>query len=214
MRNANREPLISSPEDIMEDEFEQRLLQPILNQKGGFSHTKITAMEEAVKETIEDLQRKFREEGNSWTRNRGRYKLKINRHREFGSLCGYVGVMRGHPMWGKTYQDDEVDLRCHGGITYSASCFPMERDNQTQDYWVFGFDTAHAGDLNLVGIKPMYEMYKQNKDPSCLMLATNHVPKLNKNNLFGGEVYRDMVYVKKEVKSLYKQLKALEKTKT
>lgn len=37
-----------------------------------------------------------------------------------GALCGYVGVPEGHPMYRKHY--DEVDVRAHGGLTFSDMC--------------------------------------------------------------------------------------------
>lgn len=52
---------------------------------------------------------------------------------------GYVGVKRGHPLYGKHYTD--VNVQVHGGLTFS--------DQETingEDYWIFGFDTVHHRD--------------------------------------------------------------------
>ena len=78
---------------------------------------------------------------------------------------GYVAVPKSHPLFGKEYIDsDEVsDIAIHGGITYSeglALSFltplpDVHPDDLTEfeyaqknpdDYWVFGFDTAHWQD--------------------------------------------------------------------
>lgn len=53
-----------------------------------------------------------------------------------GHLCGYLHIPRGHALWGKHYNDIDVDV--HGGLTYSQ---PEGED------WVIGFDCAHLGDL-------------------------------------------------------------------
>ena len=52
-----------------------------------------------------------------------------------GHRCGYVGVPEGHPMYGKHY--DEVDVDVHGGLTYS---------NDEDGLWTFGYDCGHWDD--------------------------------------------------------------------
>jgi hypothetical protein len=52
-----------------------------------------------------------------------------------GHRCGYVSVPAGHPMFGKHYDDVEVNV--HGGLTYAA-----EEDG----LWCFGYDCAHWDD--------------------------------------------------------------------
>lgn len=37
-----------------------------------------------------------------------------------GHWCGYVGVPKGHPAYGKGY--DDVDVQVHGGLTFSDMC--------------------------------------------------------------------------------------------
>jgi hypothetical protein len=62
---------------------------------------------------------------------------------------GYVVIFKGHPMYGKHY--DEVPVDVHGGLTFSESVnsvignFP-ELTEEMKDGWVFGFDTAHYND--------------------------------------------------------------------
>jgi hypothetical protein len=113
----------------------------------------------------------------SWIDSRTKLNCAIIRHDHFGTLCGYVAVEPGHPLHGKHYaeyikppkgwgdntvigrdfgvldifvaaMDDErpedqypvsMVLPAHGGIGYSAE--------DTEGFWWFGFDCAHAGDL-------------------------------------------------------------------
>ena len=54
-----------------------------------------------------------------------------------GLYNGYVAVPKGHPWFGKSY-DDLMHLDVHGGITYS--------ETESEDWHVVGFDTCHYGD--------------------------------------------------------------------
>lgn len=56
-----------------------------------------------------------------------------------GALNGYVGVPKGHPLFGAAYDDVNVDV--HGGLTF-AGYLPMDRKN-----WYLGFDCAHFMDF-------------------------------------------------------------------
>lgn len=51
--------------------------------------------------------------------------------------CGYVGVQKGHPDYGKSYDDVDVDV--HGGLTYGEQ-------GEDNFYWL-GFDCAYSGDF-------------------------------------------------------------------
>ena len=79
-----------------------------------------------------------------WTQEPSGYKCRIKRNPITGTLCGYVGIPKGHRFWGIGYEDSHVELSeikvdVHGGLTYSA-----EGDD---GYWYFGFDTAHMDDF-------------------------------------------------------------------
>lgn len=41
-----------------------------------------------------------------------------------GNWCGYVGVPATHPLHGKHYDANGVDVRVHGGLTFSEACTP------------------------------------------------------------------------------------------
>jgi hypothetical protein len=94
-----------------------------------------------------------------------------------GSLCGYVGVSQGHPLYGVDYsqhcpecvqkQEETEDyvycehtpetlLNVHGGITFASFCAEGEEEDrichivepgEDDKVWWLGFDTAHAGDV-------------------------------------------------------------------
>ena len=71
-----------------------------------------------------------------------------------GTLCGYVGVPKGHPWYRREY--DDVPASCHGGLTFSDSCQSHkdesvgvchpESDAAHSDVWWIGFDCGHLGD--------------------------------------------------------------------
>lgn len=106
-----------------------------------------------------------------------------------GALCGYVGIGRSHPYYGKTYLDIERDIEVHGGLTYSDFCVENQKEHgichitepgEEEPLWWFGFDCAHAGDL-----------------------CPSYVPSYR----FGEDRYRGISYVKREINRLAKQLK-------
>ena len=100
-----------------------------------------------------------------------------------GALCGYVGVTRAHPLYGRHYRN--VDLDVHGGLTFSNGC---DHENEStgichvpsagepDNVWWFGFDCAHAFDA---------------------------LPKIRQYQM-GDEAYRDVVYVTAECPVLAK----------
>lgn len=108
-----------------------------------------------------------------------------------GALCGYVGVYRDHPAYGKDYED--VDVQVHGGLTFAAKCQEHDPEGichvpepgRDGDVWWLGFDCAHAYDL---------------------MPVTFSYPDYT---VFQGDVYRDINYVTAECESLALQLSEL-----
>lgn len=71
-----------------------------------------------------------------------------------GTLNGYVGIAKGHPLCGVEYnthdqtvlggQTPESYFWVHGGITYSGKECPDYKDKKSA--WWYGFDTNHAMD--------------------------------------------------------------------
>ena len=73
---------------------------------------------------------------------------RILQHQTLLHLNGYVAVPRGHPFWGKHYDDIDDMVVVHGGLTFS------QRGGQdprwpNRNLWWFGFDCAHAGDWTI-----------------------------------------------------------------
>ena len=59
---------------------------------------------------------------------------------EAGYGNGYVGVPKGHELYGVNYT--EIGIEAHGGLTFSDK---FRDDN----YWYLGFDTLHYGDNSI-----------------------------------------------------------------
>lgn len=112
-----------------------------------------------------------------------------------GHWCGYVGVPRDHPYYGKNNNDCDVSV--HGGLTFSDKCTPGPESEtichivdvgEDDDVWWLGFDCAHAFDLS----------------PSVLKFHAYRA------TLCGIELaYRDLAYVREECRKLAAQLEAL-----
>jgi hypothetical protein len=95
------------------------------------------------------------------------------------TLCGYLAIPAVHPWHGKPHT--EIDAYAHGGLTFAGY-------RTEEDFWV-GFDCNHAHDL-------------------CPWLTW--MPFLP-DNLKGPllvEVYRDIDYVKNQIKGLVDQASA------
>ena len=61
---------------------------------------------------------------------------------QLGHRCGYVKV----PYWHSAYEKnwDELDIKCHGGITYTSHI--LLGKTHASGWWI-GFDCAHFGDI-------------------------------------------------------------------
>lgn len=133
-----------------------------------------------------------------------------------GHWCGYVGVPKGHPAFGMSYDPIEYEtipepvefwrrhvtkrveyavreLEAHGGLTYAAT----ENDGL---HW-FGFDCAHSDDLC-----PAYESTWASLKKHGLSLRGMRLT-------FDEAVYRDLKFVKNECRELAAQLAAIRNLK-
>jgi hypothetical protein len=121
---------------------------------------------------------------------RAGYPCLVLRNPEMGMLCGYVGVKKGHPCYGKDYElmpyDDLFSLKVHGGLTFSG-----EGDGSWRPagYWWLGFDCGHFMDR-----VPFMEVIS-----SYLGI-----------NFRTHGTYRDFKYVKQETIALSDQVAILE----
>ena len=61
---------------------------------------------------------------------------------QLGHRCGYVKVPYWHPAYEKNW--DELDIKCHGGITYASHI--LLGKTHTSGWWI-GFDCAHFDDI-------------------------------------------------------------------
>ena len=87
---------------------------------------------------------KIKQEGNykEWIHQPSGYKCEIKRIifecydglSDGGYLCGYVTIPESHPDYGKDYEESDIDIDVHGGLTY-------RRDGK------YGFNCAHLGDM-------------------------------------------------------------------
>jgi hypothetical protein len=115
------------------------------------------------------------------------------RRDHMGQWCGYVGVPREHPAYGKGYHD--VDVEVHGGLTYAHECdgiiCHVPAPGMPDDVWWLGFDCAHAGDL----------VPGMDADLRSIGIADREWMRWLE--------YRALPYVRREIESLAAQLRAI-----
>ena len=110
------------------------------------------------------------------------YECRLRRNPVY-AWCGYVEVAEDHPIFKKDYVTLNEYLGVHGGITWSDYP-PMEKFSWGDEkIWFVGFDCSHAYDLS---------------------------PASRSRLVIADQSYRDLEYVKNEVKNLCRQLKELE----
>ena len=128
-----------------------------------------------------------------------------------GHRCGYVGVPEDHITNGSEYYDfdDDVseiqkqinDIKVHGGLTYAK----RNKDMFGDDKWYFGFDCIHYEDA-----KDYESAFEYFKDDPEIIKRLKSIKKIDeKFPSINNGIIRDLDYVKKEVKYLYEQLKAI-----
>lgn len=151
----------------------------------------------------------------AWRDQTSGYDCIIMRDPRGGFLSGYVGIPRGHPLWGWAHRAIPPDLgiEVHGGLTYSAPCqdVPSQMrhvaldaqrichvravpptyasDYQPEDAhaWWFGFSCNHS-----------YDVISADGPHSRRLLASEN-----------GQQYRDDAYVAREITNLAAQLRAI-----
>jgi len=110
-------------------------------------------------------------------------------HNGMGYRCGYVRVPIGHPWHGKGY--DEVDVDCHGDLTFAAADEPCDKAGEDNAWWV-GFDCGHAGDA---------------PDPELPGASRSLIPAVLALGRLYGEV-RSQEYVEDQCRSICEQAAA------
>lgn len=128
----------------------------------------------------------------------------------FGALCGYVGVLPGHPWHGLDWSNEKLsDVTVHGGLTFTDSCQEGAEDGpgichipepgRPANVWWLGFDTAHAWDLAPGMLEHEGAMLKTLNDLEAYMKREALSP--------FGKKYRNFEYVQSECADLAKQIR-------
>ena len=116
-----------------------------------------------------------------------------------GHRCGYVGVPKGHELYGKDYDDayDKLEGRVHGGLTYAGggenSEYPVD-----SNLWWLGFDCAHCGDGKDLELAKEY--FKEDKKVVKQIEMTIEIE--SRYPTFELESVRSLDYVENECKNL------------
>mgnify|MGYP003294415751 CR=1 FL=1 len=111
-----------------------------------------------------------------------------------GHRCGYIGIPKNHKFYNVDYM--ELDISCHGGLTYSESYLYGQEDG---DIWWIGFDCGHYVD------KQDYESVKKYySDNEEVMKNIAWVQENSLSQSFGQ--VRNLDYVINECKSIVDQL--------
>ena len=63
----------------------------------------------------------------------------------------YVEIPKSHKYFEKGYND--IDIDCHGGLTYSKESLKISDNVILDNSWFIGWDYAHAGDYYGYDIK-------------------------------------------------------------
>jgi hypothetical protein len=128
------------------------------------------------------------------------------RHPNCGHWCGYVGVPREHPAYGKGY--DDLYFEVHGGLTYAHVCDRMichvPAPGMPEDVWWLGFDFAHGFDLSPGMEARERELARTSRERGLIKTAElfeREIPAEMRG------VYRALPYVRSEIESLAQQLR-------
>lgn len=75
-----------------------------------------------------------------------KYHVMVLKNNLLGTYNGYVGVRKGSRLYGIDYGEIDHMIDVHGGLTYAGESL-LEGQEDKDDFWYFGFDTSHAGDV-------------------------------------------------------------------
>jgi len=133
----------------------------------------------------------------------------INRVIWSGHLCGYVGIPKNHALYGKKYSEyiavnNLDDVKFNGNyIGLLINSFDKDRaENEASIDMLFD---VHGGITYSENSAPNTDK-EQYPDTWWFGFDCAHSGDLCPKNDFGGGVYRDAGYVKKEIHSLVDQL--------
>lgn len=114
-----------------------------------------------------------------------------------GFRTGYVGIPKGHKLYGVNYGD--VDIDCHGGLTYSSNHLVDQND---EDVWWIGFDTGHFMDgFDYDAALELFANYPETIKQIKLMMEIR-----DKTHLGDFEEPRSLEYVEYELQEIVEQI--------
>lgn len=111
-----------------------------------------------------------------------------------GHRCGYVGLTRKSPYFQVNY--DDIDISCHGGLTYSSEYLYEQED---KNVWWIGFDCAHYDDGK------DYEAIRAHFSDEYKLLRSVGIIKEGERRSHNG-VVRTMAFVRAELRNIVDQL--------
>ena len=112
-----------------------------------------------------------------------------------GHRCGYVGLPKNSKYYEVGY--DEIDIDCHGGLTYASDRLYEQNDT---DIWWIGFDCAHCDDSK--DYESLYKYYTDDRSREMF----NFWKELDQKYPINDITVKDLDYVVKECESIVDQL--------
>jgi hypothetical protein len=149
-----------------------------------------SATAESLQSAIRQMRELVAREGDAREIEESGYHCMILRNPDAGYLSGYVGIPRGHSLYGVDFNDVEesnVLITVHGGLEFSGPT--PENGRERPDLWYFGFSCDHFEDLSPKDLEGM----------DLISLAAKR-----------SSSYKTIEFVESEVRSLAQQLKAVE----
>lgn len=120
-----------------------------------------------------------------------------------GHRCGYVGIPKGHVLYGKDYSyiENEFNISVHGGLTFSDygdEIYPVKSD---ENLWWLGFDCGHSGDGK------DFELIKELNDENHYQIMLEIEKKFSTSEW---ETVKTTEYVEQELTDMVKQIKVVQ----
>lgn len=113
-----------------------------------------------------------------------------------GFRTGYVGIPKGHKLFGTDYNDIYID--CHGGLTYADNYLV---DQEDEDVWWIGYDCGHYGDGHDVDTcKELFKDYPETIKQITLMQD------IDIYGILCDEKARSLEYCEEQCKNIVEQI--------
>lgn len=112
-----------------------------------------------------------------------------------GIRCGYVLIKAGQPFYKHKFRN--LDLICHGGVTYCDWFDKLSCNNDDKGLWAVGFDCGHYLDKFAIEEAIKYGLID---DTSLIATEWKHI------NTFENTHLRSVVYCQEEIKRMVDQM--------